>query len=256
MYHGEDLDGHLQKFLDDIEQCHTSLSPICRPTFKKSNSCFPHHYHARRERSSRSALPSNNIGLFHPLTNKDTRASTAQPDLIKPTHLPPSLHPLYNFLTSHSLRHNLPNRPPEITPHPPATLPRIRIHNPKRILRIRRHTLPANRVRTRRVQIKLVRRGDRVNRPVTSTARGSVVVVVVVRRDAVGDGRVVGRDEVAPDFLESCCEGYAEALAGVVEISVVVEERMLLVVLLLFGFSLMQLRCYSPCYIGAVVCRR
>lgn len=52
MCHREDSDGHLEK------RYHARSSPVCRPTFKKSNSCFPHHHHVRRERSSRSARPS------------------------------------------------------------------------------------------------------------------------------------------------------------------------------------------------------
>jgi hypothetical protein len=117
-----------------------------------------------------------------------------------------------------SLRHQLPNGSPEVAAHSPSTLPRISVRKSNRIRRVRRSTLTFNRVRARRVEIQLVRRSNGVSWPVARTVHGDVVGRDAVG-DRVGDGWIVGGDEVAPGLLESGCEVGAVELARVVEVS-------------------------------------
>ena len=166
---------------------------------------------------SASCMPLSDSSLLHPQdishlapVNPQNLSAHVQSS---PSHLYQSrIHPPL-------LRHNLSNGPPEIASHSPPTFPRIRIHDPERILRVRRNALPIDRVRTRRVEIELIRRSDRVDRPFAGIVRRGVVVCRNTVGDGVGDRRVVGRDEIAPDSLEGGREVHAEALAGVVEVS-------------------------------------
>jgi hypothetical protein len=148
---------------------------------------------------------------------REVRNSTAQPD--RPCHCQTvSGEYLAIRKPPTSLRHQLPNRPPEITAHAPTTLPSIRVRESNHIRRVRRSTLAVNRVWARRVEIELVRRRDSVSRPVAGTVHRDVVGRYAVG-DGVGDGWVVGGDEVAPSLLESGGEIGAVELAGVVEVS-------------------------------------
>jgi len=122
------------------------------------------------------------------------------------------------FLPLPLLRHQITNGSPEIAAHTSATFPSIRVRESERIRRVWRSTLAVNWAWACRVKIKLVRRSNSVRRPVAGAVHGDVVGRDAVG-DRVGDGWVVGGDEVAPGLLESGCEVGAVELAWVVEVS-------------------------------------
>ena len=104
------------------------------------------------------------------------------------------------------LRHNARHAPPEITPSPPPSFPRIRIHNLKRIpqprlseqrviWRCRRKTHARKRSPTRLVQIHLIRFRERPRRKLYRCCIRSC-----------GYGGVIPGDEISPYGLKCVYE--------------------------------------------------
>ena len=119
------------------------------------------------------------------------------------------LHPARN-----SLRYNRSYTPPEITPHTPTTLPRIRIHNLEiihqpRLLKlsnIRCRGTKAHRTKrraTRFIQIQLQRLRQAPGREIRRRITQSVVWGAKAICYGCGNGGVILRDEVTPDCSES-----------------------------------------------------
>ena len=118
---------------------------------------------------------------------------------------------------SKSLRYNRPYTPPEITPHPATTLPRIRIHNLKiihqpRLLKlsnIRRRGTKARSTKrrpTRLIQIQLQRLRQAPGREICRRIAQCVVGSAKAIRYRCGNGGVILRNEVTPDCSESFVE--------------------------------------------------
>ena len=121
------------------------------------------------------------------------------------------------YPASKSLWYNRPYTPPKITPHPSATLPRIRIHNLEIIHQPRLLKLSNIRCRgtkahstkrrpTRFIQIQLQRLcqapGWEIRRRITQSVVGGAKAIGY----GCGNGGVILRDEITPDGLESFVE--------------------------------------------------
>jgi len=125
-------------------------------------------------------------------------------------------------LTKQLLRHNCCNTPPKVAPEPSTALPRVHVNEAKIIHQARipilRDIQTGKRGRaiwhpTRLVQVELVRSIDIKHRPVGSGVRSCGIAGCSAVGDGSRNGRVVLRDEVAPNRYVELVVGLQKSQA-------------------------------------------